>query len=95
MKKALNELQAKGAHGSCAVARIVADNEQGFTEINEHDFDAEKGHVLFKEKPGKKADGEKPREKMTKTELGDALAALGIEFSPSMSKDELLALFPA
>jgi hypothetical protein len=57
-----SDTQMKGEHGTCAVVRIKADNEQGFTEINEHDFDSSK-HELFESlekapapKKGKKAE---------------------------------------
>lgn len=93
----LNPDQLKGAHGTCPVVRIVADNDEGFTEINEHDFDAEKGHVLFKAKAAKKAaDSEaKERSEMTKAELVDELTKAGITADASMTKADLLALFPA
>ena len=51
----VTEDQKKGAHGTCPVVRVKANNEQGFTEINESDFDDAK-HERFEPKVEKAAD---------------------------------------
>ncbi len=52
---------------TCPTVRIVADNEQGFTVINECDFN-DKEQKLFSDKPVKK---EKPKAKPKATKKAD------------------------
>lgn len=82
--------QKKGASGTCPVKRIKADNEQGFTEINEHDFDPAKGHEPYVEQAAEV----EPKD-MNVKQLKAHLKGLGIEFSAKASREDLLALVPA
>lgn len=67
--------------GPCPVVRIKYDNEDGFCEINESDFDSGK-HELFDE-------GAK---KATVASLRDELTEKGIEIPEGAKKADLLAL---
>lgn len=73
--------------GPCPVVRIKYDNQEGFCEINESDFDAAK-HELFD------ADLEGAK-KATVAELREALTAKGIEIPEGAKKAELQALLDA
>jgi hypothetical protein len=92
MKSSISAVQSKGEHGTCPVVKVEANNEQGFTEINESDFDEamHKRWTPSKRKTSDAADWSKK----TKSEISDHLASLGIEHDPDARKDDLLALVP-
>lgn len=67
-------------HGPCPTVRVVWHNEEGFTEISEHDFDPKK-HKLWSEN--------KQPDPLTVEELKEKLTAIKVSFPANAKKEEL------
>lgn len=88
----LSDQQKKGSHSTCEIVRIKAANDDGFTEINAHDFNADNhelfdGNVAVREPAPVMAFVD-----MKKAELAEWLTAKGVAFEDGMTKAELIEL---